>query len=191
MKAIGYIRTQKTLLRDLRIQGTRSIVSSVKGSRYQTGPAISLSQHKDQIMIKKTIAISALFMLPLMTVPLPSQASQTSSIDTSVNAVWKIDAKPIDVVHTLDNKRVFILGDDSKIHVFATDGGKQGTIPVDKGVTAIDIAPRGELLYLINQKDNTFTSLTVSFTATIDVTGAPFLGNENAPVVLALFSDFQ
>ena len=142
-------------------------------------------------MLKKTIAISALFLLPLMAMPLTSAASQNSGIDTSVRATWKIDAKPIDMVHTLDNKRVFILGDDSKILVFSTIGGKQGSIQVDKGVTAIDIAPRGELLYLINQKDNTFTSLSVSFTATIDVTGAPFLGNEKAPVVLALFSDFQ
>ena len=142
-------------------------------------------------MLKKTVTISALFLLPLMALSIPSQASQDSSIDTSVKATWKIDAKPIDIVHTLDNKRVFILGDDGKVHVFSTAGGKQGTIQVDRGVTAIDIAPRGELLYLINQKDNTFTSLTVSFNATIDITGAPFLGDENALVTLAIFSDFQ
>ncbi|HER63440.1 MAG TPA: hypothetical protein ENO11_05640 [Desulfobacteraceae bacterium] len=142
-------------------------------------------------MLKKIVAISALFLLPLMAGPLPSPASQAIGIDTSVKTTWKIDAKPLDMVHSLDNKRVFILGDDHKVHVFSTDGGKQGAIPVDKGVTAIDIAPRGELLYLINQDDSTFTSLSVSFNATIDVTGAPFLGNENAPVTLALFSDFQ
>ncbi len=142
-------------------------------------------------MLKKTVTISALLLMPLMASPPSLEASPNKSIDTSVKATWKIDAKPMDVVHTLDNKRVFILGDDSKVHVFSTDGGKQGAIPVDKGVTGIDIAPRGELLYLINQKNNTFTSLSVSFTATIDVTGAPFLGNENAPVTLALFSDFQ
>lgn len=135
--------------------------------------------------------MGALFLLPLMAAPLPSQASQNSGIDTSVIATWKIDAKPLDLVHTLDNKRVFILGDDSKVHIFSTGGEKQGSIEVDKGVTAIDIAPRGELLYLVNQKDNSFTSLSVSFTTTIDITGAPFLGNESAPVVLALFSDFQ
>ncbi len=142
-------------------------------------------------MLKETVTISALFLLPLMTVPLSSQASQDSSIETSVQATWKIDAKPVAMQHTLDNKRVFILGDDSKVHVFSAEGRKQGTIPVDSGVTGIDIAPRGEFLYLINQKDSTFTSLSVSFNATIDVTGAPFLGTENAPVVLALFSDFQ
>lgn len=142
-------------------------------------------------MLKKTVTIGALLLLPLMASPIPLAASQNSSIDTSVMATWKIDAKPLDMVHTLDNKRVFILGDDSKVHIFSTEGSKQGEIQVDKGVSAIDIAPRGELLYLVNQNDNTFTSLTVSFNATIDITGAPFLGDENAPVTLALFSDFQ
>ncbi|MCL7486605.1 MAG: hypothetical protein M8357_00330 [Desulfobulbaceae bacterium] len=142
-------------------------------------------------MLKKIVTISALFLVPLLAGPIPSPASQAIGIDASVKATWKIDAKPIDMVHSLDNKRVFILGDDSKVHVFSTNGDKQGTISVDKGVAAIDIAPRGELLYLINQQDNTFSSLTVSFNASIDITGAPFLGNENAPVVLALFSDFQ
>jgi len=139
----------------------------------------------------KTVTTCALFLLPLMAAPLSSQASPNSGIETSVQATWKIDAKPIDMVHTLDNKRVFILGDDKQVHIFSTDGRKQGTIAVEEGVTGIDIAPRGELLYLFNQQNNTFTSLAVSFNAVIDVTGSPFLGNENAPVVLALFSDFQ
>ena len=142
-------------------------------------------------MVKRRMIFSFLIIMPLMFTSFPLKASQGSSVDTSVVTTWKIDAKPLGMVHTLDNKRVFILGDDSKVHVFSADGKKQGDIEVDKGVTSIDIAPRGELLYLMNSKDNTFTSLSISFTTTIDVTDAPFLGNENAPVVLALFSDFQ
>jgi predicted DsbA family dithiol-disulfide isomerase len=138
--------------------------------------------------------IAALCILLLATFPFPAagvQGGSSGSPDTSVKASWKLDAKPLDMVHTLDNKKVYILGDDAKVHVYSAEGEKQGEIPVDKGVTAIDIAPRGEMLYLINAQDNSFTSFTVNFTATIDVTDAPFLGNENAPVVLALFSDFQ
>jgi protein-disulfide isomerase len=120
-----------------------------------------------------------------------SPAPPVNPVDTSVVATWKLDAKPLSMVHSLDNKRVFILGDDGMVHIYSSEGAKQGSIPVAKGVTAIDIAPRGELLYLINNQDNTFTSLSVSFTATVDVTGAPFIGKENAPVTLALFSDFQ
>lgn len=118
-------------------------------------------------------------------------ANATGSIEASPATSWNLDAKPLGMVHTLDNRRVYILGDDSKVHVYSAEGVKQGAIPVDKGVTAIDIAPRGEMLYLINAENKTFSSLNISFTTPIDVTGAPFLGEENAPVVLAVFSDFQ
>ncbi|MHB8811471.1 MAG: thioredoxin domain-containing protein, partial [Desulfobulbaceae bacterium] len=141
--------------------------------------------------MKKIAAVLALSLLSSPVLAQPTQPAPATPVETSVAASWKLDAKPLDMVHSLDNKRVFILGDDNKVYIYANDGGKLGTIPVDKGVTAIDIAPRGEMLYLMNGQDNTFTSLSVSFTTTIDVTGAPFLGKENAPVVLALFSDFQ
>lgn len=120
-----------------------------------------------------------------------SPASSTDGVDWSVKSSWKLDAKPLDMVHTLDNQKVYILGDDNKVHIFSAQGQKLGSIPVDKGTTAIDIAPRGEMLYLINTQENTFTSLTISFVTPIDITGSPFLGDEDAPVVLAVFSDFQ
>lgn len=121
----------------------------------------------------------------------PPALTATSPVETSVAASWKLEAKPLAMVHSLDNKRVFILGDDGKVHIFSSEGAQQGTIAVDKGVSSIDIAPRGEMLYLINGQDKTFTALNVSFTTVIDITGSPFLGKENAPVVVALFSDFQ
>ena len=140
--------------------------------------------------MKKTLTICALLLMPAL-LGAQTDPPTSQSVDSSIQAKWKIDAKPIDVVHTLDNKKVFILADDSTIHVFSAQGEKLGNIPVDKGVTAIDIEPRGNLGYLINDQDNTFTSMTVSFTTNIDVTGSPFLGDENGPVVLAVFSDFQ
>ena len=124
-------------------------------------------------MLKKTLTFGALILLPLLVTPMPSQGS---SIDATIVRDWKLDAKPLDMVH--------ILGDDSNVHVFTADGKKQGVIKVDKGVTAIDIAPRGEMLYLTNSTNNTFTSLTVNFTTPIDITGSPFLGNENADIYM-------
>lgn len=141
--------------------------------------------------MRKTAALSILLLATCPYTAAGVQSGPSDSPDTSVRASWKLDAKPLDMVHTLDNKKVYILGDDARVHVYTADGTRQGSIAVDSGVTGIDIAPRGEMLYLINERDNTFTSLAVSFTATIDATDAPFLGNENAPVVLAVFSDFQ
>jgi hypothetical protein len=142
--------------------------------------------------MKKIILLCLLSLLPMQLIAAQSSpASSSDGVDWDVQSTWKLDAKPLDLVHTLDNQKVYILSDDNKVHVFSAQGEKLGAIPVDKGVTAIDIAPRGEMLYLINGEANTFTSLAISFITPIDITGSPFLGNENAPVVLAVFSDFQ
>lgn len=142
--------------------------------------------------MKKIFLFCLLCLLPAQLIAAQSlQASSSDGVDWDVKFTWKLDAKPLDLVHTLDNQKVYILGDDNKVHLFSAQGKKLGAIPVDKGVTAIDIAPRGEMLYLIDEQKNTFTSLAISFVTPIDITGSPFLGNEDAPVVLAVFSDFQ
>lgn len=117
--------------------------------------------------------------------------SQGGSLNWSVRQAWKMAAEPLDFVQSLDNKKVFVLGADSKVHIFTPDGTKLGSIPVDKDTTAIDIAPRGEMLYLISRKGKQYTAIDISVTQKIDITGSPFLGNENAPVTLVVFSDFQ
>lgn len=114
-----------------------------------------------------------------------------SKVQWQTEQNWKLKNKPLDLVYSLDGKRVFILTDGAKVEVFDPAGTLLGKIPVAKGVSAIDIAPRGEKLYLINEAEKTFTSLIVSFVVDIDITGSPFLGKEDAPVTIVVFTDFE
>jgi protein-disulfide isomerase len=142
-------------------------------------------------MLKKTLLCAALLL------PLTVQAQElkknnaAGNLNWSVQASWPIPAKPLDIAQSLDNKKVFILGADSKVYIFSPDGKQLGALPVDPGVNAIDIAARGEMLYLVNDKTKTYTAIDVSFNQKIDITGAPVRGAENAPVTLVLFSDFE
>jgi DNA-binding beta-propeller fold protein YncE len=115
----------------------------------------------------------------------------SSGIDWSVVNSWDLPAKPLDIVYSLDGKRVFILTDQQTVLVYDNLGEQTGSIPVDKGVSAIDIAPRGEKLYLINQETKVFSDLTIDFITDINTAGSPFLGLATAPVTIAVFTDFQ
>jgi hypothetical protein len=50
------------------------------------------------------------------------------------------------------------------VYIFTPDGKQLGALPVDPNVNAIDIAARGEMLYLVNNKTNTYTPLTSAST---------------------------
>ena len=142
-------------------------------------------------MLKKTILAVALLL------PLAAQAQEVKKTNVSgdlnwtVQANWSLPAKPLDLVHSLDNKKVFILTADSKVHIFAADGRKLGEMGVEADTVAIDIAPRGEMLYLINGRTNSFTAMDIGFSQQIDITGAPVRGKADAPVTLVVFSDFE
>lgn len=141
-------------------------------------------------MLKKTILCAAL-LLPLTVQAQEPKKTTASDLNWSVQASWPIPAKPLDIAQSLDNKKVFILGADAKVYIFTPDGKQLGTLPVDPNVNAIDIAARGEMIYLVNNKTNTYTAIDVSFNQKIDVTGAPVRGKVDAPVTLVVFSDFE
>lgn len=112
-------------------------------------------------------------------------------VEWSTNSLWNTDFKPLQLVHSLDGKKVFILGDDQKIHIFSPDGTLLGSVTVGEGVSDIDIAPYGETLYLINAKEKTFSSLSISIIADLEVGSSPVKGPENAPVTIIVFTDFE
>ncbi len=123
--------------------------------------------------------------------PAAPGSGQDNRIEWNLQQQWPIVGKTLDMVHSLDGKYVYILTDNHSVQVFNNLGQLQGTIPVDDGVAAIDIAPQGEMLYLIDNNSHFFKALSVSFTADIDITGSPVRGPVDAPVTIVLFSDYQ
>jgi len=140
--------------------------------------------------MKKTFFLSLLLLLPCQVSAVTSPATVTGSLDWTIKNTWKVTEKPLDFAQSLDKKLVYILGEDSKVHIYSAEGKQLGSIPVDKKTSAIDIAPQGEMLYLIGT-DKTYTAIDISFVKNIDVTGSPFLGRKNALVTMVIFSDFQ
>jgi hypothetical protein len=119
------------------------------------------------------------------------EANAPTKIDWKVQGEWKIPSAPLAVVYSLDQKHVFVLTDKHQVLVYDANGKIEGIIPVSSGVKAIDIAPRGESLYLIDGEKNTFTTVSVDFIIPINIAGSPFQGKENAPITIVEFSDFE
>lgn len=118
-------------------------------------------------------------------------SGQDKRVEWKIQQTWPIAGKTLAMVNSLDGKFVFLLTDKQQVQVFNAQGQLQGSVPVDDGVSAIDISPQGELLYLINNSKQSFTSVAISFIVDIDTVGAPFKGPADAPVTMTLFTDFE
>jgi len=116
---------------------------------------------------------------------------KASGLESAVQYSWNLPTTPVDIVHSLDNKYVFILTADHNVLIYTSQGKLEGKVPVDKGITAIDIAPRAELLYLIDSEKNTFTAMSIDFIRDINTAGSPAKGPEKAPITIVLFTDFE
>jgi len=142
--------------------------------------------------MKKTLTLCSLLLLSSSQVLAEdAPAKSGTTLITSPLSTWQMNVTPVDFAQSLDNKLVFVLGDDSKVHIYSSaDGVEQGSVPVAKETVAIDIAPRGEMLFLVDSNKN-YTALDISFAQDIDTAGSPFIGKEGAPISLVVFSDFQ
>ena len=103
----------------------------------------------------------------------------------------KLTEKAKDFAYSLDGKYTFVLTEKKRVAVYNQKGELQGQIPVDEGVSSIGVAPMGQYLYLLDSDKNVLSGLTIDFTVDIDIAGSPFKGAADAPVVVAVFSDFE
>jgi len=141
-----------------------------------------------------TIFPTTVLSLLLAVGPQASAATYTGKDDKlewTQQGTWATSGKPLHLVRSLDGKYTFILNDQQQIVVHDQSGAIQGKIPVAKGVTAIDISPQGEFLYLIDQDAAAFTAIAIDFVIAIDTAGSPVKGDAAAPVSIVLFTDFQ
>jgi hypothetical protein len=114
-----------------------------------------------------------------------------AEVEKGDSRTLKLDAKPIDVAVTADGKYTFILAEGGKIFIMDSSGSITDSLDVSKSVVSIGTTPGGELLLLADSKANTIEMVRISFVMDIDISGLPFKGAADAPVVVAMFSDYQ
>ncbi len=118
-------------------------------------------------------------------------AMASDNLEWDVYQTLNLETSPIDVAVTYDGRKIFILTDQGEILVYSSAKKPDAKINVGKHVDRIKLGPRGDTLILSSGKNKTVQMITIDFIQTINTAGSPFKGQENAPVVIAVFDDFQ
>ncbi|BBO92673.1 hypothetical protein [Desulfosarcina ovata] len=103
----------------------------------------------------------------------------------------RLDAKPVDVIVAADNRWIYLLNDRGRLLIYGTNGQLRDRIDVGPDIDRIKAGPREDLVFLISQTRSTVQLISVSVIESIDTSSAPFKGPADAPITVAVFSDFQ
>ena len=143
--------------------------------------------------LSKLLRGSACLTAALLLVTSTATASTEDSSDLLFEQTrkWQLPYTPKDIVQSIDGQLVFVLTDNHRILIYEANGKLKGSVEVDPGVNAIDADARGENILLIDSENKTFSSYSIDFVTEIDVTGSPFKGKVDAPVTIAVFTDFE
>jgi len=114
-----------------------------------------------------------------------------AEVEKGASKTLNLEAKPLDMTVSADGKYTFILAEGGKVLIFDSSGVLQDTLKVSDSVVSIGTSPSGDFLLLADSKANTLEVLAISFIVDIDISGLPFKGPAAAPVVVAVFSDYQ
>jgi len=136
-----------------------------------------------------TRKISVLWVFMLLVVASTAFGSET--VDWEVLNTLKLDATPLDVAVSPDGKTVFVLTQKGNILIYQVNGRLTDKIEVDEQIDQIRLGPNGEQLFAINRQGKTVKVIGLDFIKEIATKGSPYKGPENAPVVIADFSDFE
>jgi len=140
-------------------------------------------------MTTKRTSILLLFLLCLF--PVWGTPSVRAEVDSTLLSTLDLSKKPLDIVTDLRGTSIYVLT-EGEILIFSTaNHAVVGRIPVEQGVNQMAVSPRGDQLFLTNEKTKKLSVVSIDFIQHIDVKGSPFKGPANAPVVVAVFSDYQ
>ncbi len=130
-------------------------------------------------------------LLPLQGFTATERDGREGSVEWRQVGKLEIGSKPVDMVPSPDGKHLYVLTAENTILVYNHLAQLQGTIPVGEGVHALNIARNGQFLFLVDEKEQFISILSVGFIVDIETEGAPFKGKADAPVTIAVYADFQ
>ena len=114
-----------------------------------------------------------------------------AAVETSLQITLQTEAVPIDVSVSPDGRSTFVLTDQGNVVVYDNLGNLTETIKVGSHIDQIEIGPGGERLFATSRQNKTVEIILLDFISNIYTRGSVFKGPEDAPVTIAVFSEFQ
>jgi hypothetical protein len=137
--------------------------------------------------MKNRSAILLLIVVVLLALSFPVNGAVEGDVKKTLN----LESPPLDLAASLNGKYIYVLTDQGSILIYSVDGKLEDKISVGSQVDSIKVGPWEDVILLISKKNKQVQILLLDFIKDIDLSNSPFKGPADAPVEIAVFSDFQ
>jgi len=114
-----------------------------------------------------------------------------AGVEWTVTKQVSLDAEPLDVASSADGKLIFVLVPGEVLIYTISKNKITNHIPVDKVFNRLRYTASTNTLVLTSSSARTLKIIKLEWIYSMSVSGLPFRGPVDAPVTVAVFSDYQ
>jgi hypothetical protein len=137
--------------------------------------------------MKRSVNALILILLICLGILLPVHAE----VEYNVLKTYRLEDQPVDMAFSANRNEIYVLNQKGELLIYDTNGHLTEKINVGKVYDRLKLVQGSDILFLSSRKDKTIQIIQLDFVQKIHTLGSPFKGPENAPVIIAVFSEFQ
>lgn len=136
----------------------------------------------------RSIALVCLLMITAFFLSAPSVHAE---VTFEIKKQLKLDETPLDVKIANSGRWLYVLTDDGYLRVYSDKGAFSGKMNVGKVFDQIEPGHSDDEVLLKSSSRKSVQVLELTYSHAINIKGSPFKGNNDAPIVIVDFTDFQ
>jgi DNA-binding beta-propeller fold protein YncE len=141
--------------------------------------------------MKRFFYFMSLSLIVFFVVSVGFVGSVSAELEWTFRKQVPLTSAPLDNAVSADGQSLYILSAGEILVYSLTQNKAINTIPIDRDYDSIAVSPRGNSLIISSSTGKSFKIIDLEFIYNIDVSGLPLKGPADAPVTIAVFSDYQ
>ncbi len=122
---------------------------------------------------------------------LPRLAGAEASVEWSLKKQLNLEASALDIAAAPDGKLMYILTRGQLLVFSVANETVLNRIPVEKIFDRVAFSPSNNTVIVSSSTEKTLKMIQLELVQQFSFEGLPFKGPRNAPVTIAVFSDYQ
>ena len=114
-----------------------------------------------------------------------------AEVEYNVLKTFKLEDQPVDMAFSASRNEIYVLNPKGELLIYDADNRLTEKINVGEGYDRLQLIQGSNVLCLSSRKGKKIQVIQLEFVQRIDTSGSPYKGPEDAPVVIAVFSEFQ